>query len=158
MGQNLSKVLSHRVPIDHKGNLTRYSRLIIPKRSHIQNLQGPIVSGGSSLAAVHRDQEGKGEEPADTSEVGVVDELRPIKANHTTTTESDPNGPTLGSVVLASLLGVLAIVSAISLQNLLSACFDLLLPTSGSLKLLALALQFILVFTILLFIGFVFAG
>jgi hypothetical protein len=148
MGQSCAQILRHPSPIDHKGNLTAHSKLQLENTGGVDNdtksndffFQGSMQSQAQSTV-------GGGNGPILPRE--IQNTHGPGASNH----------PTIQNVLVGTILGVFAIMSALTLQSALSYTFKLLLPVKNSpLKMLSLYLQFLLVFSLLIFFAFIFAG
>lgn len=136
MGATFSQVMAHPSPITHQGKLTAYSRVKVTSNP----VRAVLHEGNIDM--------GEGKEKAHVPIDFVPNRL-----------QTQQEAPTLGDIVLATFLGVFAIVSALSLQNFLNQLFESLLPEGATrMKLVLLFLQFLLLFSLLIFLAFVFAG
>lgn len=137
MGQNLQKIMNHPCPIDHRGTFTRHARR-------------------HSMLTYEEDEQNPDQDHKDKQNLKASVGLDLVQNSNDNDPKTNVN---LGDVFTGILLAVFAIVSALCLQKAIDYGFELLMPSGEKMwKLLSLFLQFILVFSFLVFFAFVFAG
>ena len=189
MGQIITKILNHPMPIDHKGKFTSYNRLyprttatgtttttgnFISSQPILQSKLNDIfddtnnifVSNKNSNQHISTDFKSESKEEEDNIEFQEkktqpgFNNNNNNNGNQNTNNINDINSIiTFGQVLLATWLGVLSIVAALSLQSAITYCFKQMISTNKKgWKIFILFLQFFLVFSLLIFFAVFFAG
>lgn len=141
MGDSASKLWGHQSPIDKKGRITTFSRL--PEQ---------ITKKFKKQSLLHHHEQQQSLQTGEQGDKAIV----PFSD---VTPQQTGNAQTLGTVLGTTFLEILAIVSALALQNFLTSAFETMMPTATTtFKIIALLLQFLLVFSFLIFFTFLFAG
>ena len=174
MGETTSKILNHPMPIDHKGRFTSYSR--INPLSQYPGVSQPPIPASKKTITNEEDEDDprkifayKPEQKERTTLLNTKnseEDKRQQGTNNFNTNQINNNNNTnndlhvtFGQVLLATWLGVLSIVAALSLQSAITFCFKQMITTQHKgWKIFILFLQFILIFSLLIFFAVFFAG